>query len=254
MVENLFDLTGKVAIVTGGTKGLGYGMAKGLAKAGADIVVVSRTAADCERVAAEIAAMDRRAIGIPTDISRIDSIHKMVDLAAEVMGKIDILINNAGTAVTKLALKVTEEDWDYVVNLNLKGQFFLAQAVAKLMMEQKSGSIINIASVLGVIVDTNVLPYIVSKAGLIHMTKALALEWARYNIRVNAVSPGYVITQMNEKEFSDPKVLNHFLNKTPQHRLGEVGDIVGAVVYLASGASEYTTGSNLLVDGGMHII
>jgi NAD(P)-dependent dehydrogenase (short-subunit alcohol dehydrogenase family) len=254
MSENLFDLTGKVAIVTGATKGLGYGMAKGLARACADIVVVSRTATDCQKVAAEITGTGRKSIAIPTDVSKIDSIHKMVDEAAKKMGKIDILVNNAGAAITKPALELTEDDWDYVIDLNLKGQFFLAQAVGKLMKEQKSGSIINIASVFGLIVDTNVLPYNVSKAGLIHMMKALASEWARYNIRVNAVSPGYVITSMNEKEFSDSKVLNHFLKKIPQHHLGEVDDIVGAVLYLASDAAKFATGSNFLVDGGMHIL
>ncbi|MEA4926782.1 MAG: glucose 1-dehydrogenase [Syntrophomonadaceae bacterium] len=254
MAENLFDLTGKVAIVTGGTKGLGYGMAKGLAKAGADIVIVSRTPADCERVAAEIAATGRRSIGIPTDVSKVESVQKMVDQAVAEMGHIDILVNNAGTAVTKPALDLTEEDWDYVVDLNLKGQFFIAQTVGKLMAAQKSGSIINIASVFGVIVDKNVLPYHASKAGLIHMTKALASEWARYGIRVNTVSPGYVITPMNEKEFSDPKVMDHFVKKIPQRHLGEIEDIVGAVVYFASDASKYATGSNLLVDGGMNIL
>ncbi len=167
MAEYLFDLTGKTAIITGATKGLGYGIAKTLASAGADIVVVSRTAADCRKVAAEIAGMGRRAIGIPADISKIDSINRMVDEAAQAMGKIDILVNNAGTAVTKPALELTENDWDNILNLNLKGQFFLAQAVAKLMQPQKSGSIINIASVFGVIVDTNILPYNISKAGLI---------------------------------------------------------------------------------------
>jgi NAD(P)-dependent dehydrogenase (short-subunit alcohol dehydrogenase family) len=254
MPENFFDLTGKSAIVTGATKGLGYGIAKALAKAGADIVVVSRTKLDCKKIAAEIASMGRKSIGIPADVSKIDSINMMVDRAAEEMGKIDILINNAGTAITKPAFELTEEDWDNVVDLNLKGQFFLAQAVGKLMKEQKSGSIINIASVFGVIVDSNILPYNISKAGLIHMTNALASEWARYSIRVNTVSPGYVITSMNEKEFSDSKVLNHFLKKIPQRHLGEVRDIVGAVLYLASDAAKFTTGSNILVDGGMHIL
>jgi NAD(P)-dependent dehydrogenase (short-subunit alcohol dehydrogenase family) len=229
-------------------------MAKGLADYGANVVVVSRTAADCERVAAEISAMGVEAIPMPTDVSKVESIEAMVRNVVEKFGKIDILVNNAGTAVTKPALKLTEEDWDYVFDLNIKGTFFLAQTVAKQKAEQKSGSIINIASVFGVIVDKNVLPYHASKAGLIHMTKAMANEWARYNVRVNAVSPGYVITPMNEKEFSDPKVLNHFLAKIPQRHLGEVDDIVGAVVYLASDAAKYSTGSNILVDGGMHIL
>lgn len=254
MTENLFDLTGKNAIVTGATKGLGYGIAKALAKAGANIVVVSRTAVDCQEVAAEIQAMGCKSIGIPADISMVDSLRMMVNKAAEEFGEIDILVNNAGAAITKPALELTEEDWDKIVDLNLKGQFFLAQAVGKLMKEQKSGSIINIASVFGVIVDSNILPYNVSKAGLIQMTKALASEWARYNIRVNTVSPGYVITSMNEKEFNNSNILNHILKKIPQRHLGEVCDIVGSVLYLASDASRFTTGSNILVDGGMHIL
>jgi Dehydrogenases with different specificities (related to short-chain alcohol dehydrogenases) len=254
VAENLFDLTGKIALITGATKGLGYGIAKAMASAGADIVAVSRTVSDCQKVAEEIKRLGRRAIGIPANISTLESINQMVDEAARVMGRIDILVNNAGTAVTKPALELTEDDWDQVVDLNLKGQFFLAQAIGKLMQQQKSGSIINIASVFGVIVDTNILPYTISKAGLIHMTKALAAEWAKYSIRVNTVSPGYVITSMNEKEFSNPKVLNHFLKKIPQRHLGEVQDITGAVLYLASDAAAFTTGSNILVDGGMHIL
>lgn len=249
-----FDLTGKVSIVTGATKGLGYGMAKALAQAGSDIVVVSRTPAECEKVAAEIEGMGVRALAAPTDVSNLESINTLVDTAVEKMGKIDVLVNNAGTAVTKPALELTEADWDRVVDLNLKGVFFLAQAVGKQMQKQMSGKIINIASAYGLVVDVNVLPYISSKAGVIMMTKALAVEWARYNIQVNAVSPGYVITPMNEKVFSDPKVVERFSKRIPQRRLGEVEDIAGAVIYLASGAANYTTGANIVVDGGISVL
>jgi NAD(P)-dependent dehydrogenase (short-subunit alcohol dehydrogenase family) len=253
MVVKQFDLSGKVSIVTGATKGLGYGMAKALAQAGSDIVVVSRTPAECETVAAEIEGMGRRALAVPTDIANLDSINKLVDTVVEKMNKIDILVNNAGTGITKPSLELTEEDWDRVVDVNLKGVFFLAQAVGKQMKKQQFGKIINIASVYGFVAGTNVLPYISSKAGVLMMTKALAVEWARYNIRVNSVSPGYVLTAMNEKELGDPKIQEHFMKRIPLRRLGEVDEIAGAVLYLASDASNYSTGVNIVVDGGISL-
>lgn len=250
-VYDRFDLTGKTAIVTGATKGLGYGMSMALAQAGADIVVVSRTASDCEKVAAEIEGMGRKALALPADMTKFDTLGGLVDTVVEKMGKVDILVNNAGVGITKPALDITEDEWDKVVDLNLKGVFFLAQAVGRQMKKQNSGKIINISSAYGVVADANVTPYISSKAAVIMMTKALAVEWARYNIQVNSVCPGYVITSMNEKEFSDPKVRDHFVKKIPQRRLGEIEDLGGVVVYLASKASDYVTGSNIIVDGGI---
>lgn len=250
MTNSPFDLTGKVALVTGATKGLGYGMAMQLAQAGADIIVVSRTPSDCEQVAEEIRAMGRKALAAPTDVSKLHLINELVDRSVQGMGKIDVLVSNAGTAVTKTAVDLTEEDWDWVVNLNLKGVFFLAQAVGKQMISQKGGKIINIGSILGLVGDVSVLPYCASKGGVVQLTKALALEWARYNIQVNCVCPGYVRTPMNDKEFSDPKILDRMLKKIPMHRLGQVDDIAGAVVYLASNSSNYITGTTLTVDGG----
>ncbi len=250
MSKNPFDLTGKVAIVTGSTKGLGHGMAVALANAGANIVIVSRTPAECDQVAKEIAALGVQTLSAPTDVSKPEGIQGLVDKAIAKFGKIDILVNNAGTAVTKPAETLTIEDWDRVVNVNLKGVFLMAQAVGREMIKQKSGKIINIASMFGLVGDKNVLPYLASKGGVIQLTRGLALEWTKYNIQVNSVAPGYVKTPINEKEFSDEKVYNYIIGKTPMRRLGAVEDIAGAVVYLASNASNYVTGSTITVDGG----
>ena len=245
-----FDLTGKVAIVTGATKGLGYGMAMGLAQAGADIVVVSRTAKDCEAVAQEIEAMGRRALAAPTDVSNSASIQELVQKTVEKFGKVDILVNNAGTAVTKKAEDLSEEDWDWVLDINLKGVFLLAQEVGKVMIQQKRGKIINISSIFGSVGDKAVLPYLASKGGVNQLTKGLALEWSKHNIQVNAVAPGYVLTPINEKELTQEKVYNYITGKIPMRRLGEAHEIAGAVIYLASEASNYVTGATIAVDGG----
>lgn len=244
------DLTGRVALVTGATKGLGYGMVMGLAQAGADIIVVSRTSVDCEKVAKEIEAMGRRALPIPADVSTVSGIEKLVSRAIKEMGKIDILVNNAGRGITRKAVEVTEEEWDATLNLNLKGVFFLCQAVGKHMIENNKGTIINISSAAALKQDINLSPYYTSKAGVVQLSKVLALEWARYNLRVNCVCPGYVVTSLNEKEFSDPRVLEHFVKAIPMRRIGTVGEIAGIVVYLASDASRYVTGAVFSVDGG----
>lgn len=244
------DLTGRIALVTGATKGLGYGMALGLAQMGADIVVVSRTAADCANVAKEIETMGRKAIAAPADVSTVQGIEKLVSKVIREIGKIDILVNNAGTAVTQKAVDITEREWDTTLNLNLKGIFFLCQAVGKHMIERRQGSIINISSAAGLKQDINLSPYYISKAGAIQLSKVLALEWARHNIRVNCVCPGYVMTPLNEKELSNPKISDHFLKRIPLRKFGEVGEIAGIVVYLASDASRYVTGSVFSIDGG----
>ncbi|OPY85420.1 MAG: 2-dehydro-3-deoxy-D-gluconate 5-dehydrogenase [Smithella sp. PtaU1.Bin162] len=245
------DLTGRVAMVTGATKGLGYGMAMGLAQAGADIIVVSRTPADCEKVAKEIEMMGRKALSVAADVSTVKGIEKLVSYAVKEMGQIDILVNNAGIGITKKAVEVTEEEWDATLNLNLKGIFFLCQMVGKHMIERRSGSIINISSAAGLKQEVNVAPYYISKAGAIQLSKVLALEWARYNLRVNCVCPGYVMTSLNEKELSDPQILERFVKTISMRRLGTVGEIAGIVVYLASDASRYVTGAVFSVDGGL---
>jgi len=245
-----FDLTNKVAVVTGATKGLGYGMALALAQAGANVVVVSRTVADCEKVAAEIKSIGRDALPVPTDVTNQEAIQKLVNSAVEKFGRIDILVNNAGSAITKKAEDLTMEDWDRVTGIDLRAVFMVAQAVGRVMIQQKSGKIINIASIFGLVGDKQVLPYLAAKGGVIQMTKGLALEWARYNIQVNAVAPGYVITPMNEKDLMDEKIYNHVTGKIPMRRLGQIEDIAGSVVFLASEAANYITGSTLAVEGG----
>ncbi|MFZ5753642.1 MAG: SDR family NAD(P)-dependent oxidoreductase [Bacillota bacterium] len=250
MAGTHFDLSGKVAIVTGATKGIGYGLAVALARYGANIIVVSRNQADCEGTAAEIKGLGREALPVSTDVTSLDQIQNMVKKTINHFGRVDILVNNAGTALTKKAEDITEEDWDRVLNVDLKGVFFCAQAVGKEMIKQKRGKIINVASILGLVGDRQVLPYCAAKGGVIQLTKALALEWARYNIQVNALCPGYVKTSMNEKELSQEKIYNHIIGKIPVRRIGEVGDMTGAAVFLASEASDYMTGQTLVIDGG----
>lgn len=247
---NLFDLTGRVAIVTGGSKGLGFGMAQTLAKQGADVVIVSRNQAEGEAVAESIHVLGRRSIALAVDVQKIESIQQMVQSVQETFGRIDILVNNAGVGVTKFALDVTEEDWDRVIDTNLKGVFFCAQAVAKVMKEQNYGKIINIASVGGAVGAIGISPYCASKAGVINLTRALAKEWARYNITVNAIGPGYIKTSINEAELSNEGFVNKLLSSLAIKRLGELDDLSGAVVLLASEASNYLTGQTIFVDGG----
>ncbi|HHV72886.1 MAG TPA: glucose 1-dehydrogenase [Clostridia bacterium] len=244
------SLKDKVAIVTGSTKGIGKGIAFGLAQAGANVVVVSRHQNDCDRVAAEIAQLGVETLPVAADVTKMKDIENLVNSTLARFGRIDILVNNAGTALTKKAEEITEEDWDRVLDVDLKGVFFCAQAVGKQMIKQKRGKIINIGSILGTVADRQVLPYCVSKGGVAQMTKALALEWAKYNIQVNSLCPGYVITPMNEADLRNEKIASHILRKIPVRRLGEVEDMVGAAIFLASEASNYMTGQSIFVDGG----
>ncbi|WP_042351362.1 SDR family NAD(P)-dependent oxidoreductase [Bacillus massiliigorillae] len=247
---NRFDLSGRVAIVTGGSKGLGSGMAYALAEQGADVVITSRNQAEGELVAEKIRSMGRRSIALSVDVQDISSINQMVKTVTEEFGKIDILINNAGVGVTKFALEVTEEDWDRVVDTNLKGVFFCAQAVAKVMKEQKYGKIINVSSLAGMKGSNAMAPYCASKAGVINLTRALAKEWARYNINVNAIAPGYIQTALNEEELSNEAFRSKLLSAMPIKRLGELDDLAGTVALLASEASSYITGQTIIIDGG----
>ncbi len=244
------SLEGKVAVVTGATKGLGYGIAHGLAAAGADLVIVSRHQKDCEKVASEIEAVGRQALPQASDMRDIASIDLLVEKTINRYGRIDVLVNNAGTAVTRAPEQVTEEEWDAVLDLNLKGAFFTAQRVGQQMIQQQHGKIINVASVFGFVGDGNIVAYCASKGGLILMTKSLALAWARYNIQVNAIAPGYIETEMNTDVLNQEKVFKHLMKNTPAKRLGKVEDVIGAVVYMSSPAADYMTGQSIVVDGG----
>ena len=244
-------LEGKTAVITGATKGIGLGFARALAKEGANIVVVSRTAADCERVSSELQSeYGVKALPCATDVTNLAQIETLMAKTVEHFGTIDILVNNAGSAITKKAEDLTEADWDRVLNVDLKGVFFCAQAAGRAMIQQKSGKIINVASILGLVGDKQVLPYCVAKGGVVQMTKALALEWARYNIQVNAICPGYVVTEMNRADLETERISSHILRKIAMRRYGEVEDMAAACVFLASGGSDYMTGANLVIDGG----
>ena len=245
------DVKGKICVVTGSTKGIGKGIAEALAENGGTVVICSRKQNECDAVAAEIRekyGVD--AIGVSADITKTEAIENLFNTVMEKYGRVDVLVNNAGSAITKRAEDLTEEDFDHVLALDLRAVFFCSQAAGKIMIKQKSGKIISIASVLGVVADKQVLPYCVAKGGVLQMTRALALEWAKYNIQVNAICPGYVITELNRKELTDEKIGGGLLRKTAMRRFGEVEEIAGAAVYLASDASSYTTGEPIIVDGG----
>ena len=245
------DVKGKICVVTGSTKGIGKGIAEALAENGGTVVICSRKQNECDAVAAEIRekyGVD--AIGVSADITKTEAIENLFNTVMEKYGRVDVLVNNAGSAITKRAEDLTEEDIDHVLALDLRAVFFCSQAAGKIMIKQKSGKIISIASVLGVVADKQVLPYCVAKGGVLQMTRALALEWAKYNIQVNAICPGYVITELNRKELTDEKIGGGLLRKTAMRRFGEVEEIAGAAVYLASDASSYTTGEPIIVDGG----
>ncbi len=248
-----FSLSGKVALVTGGSRGIGKAIAVGLAKFGADVAVTSRKLPDLEEVATEIQRLGRRSIAVAAHVGRMEEINSLVPKVKDELGRIDILVNNAGTNPTMdQAMDIEERAWDSIMNLNLKGLFFLSQAVARLMKEQGGGKIINVASVAGITPD--ILPvYSISKAGVIMATKVMAQQWAQYNIRVNAIAPGLTKTRFSEALWSNPDVLQVAMERTPLRRVAEPNEMVGAAIFLASDASSYVTGHVLVVDGGSAI-
>jgi len=247
-----FDLSGRSALVTGASSGLGRHFAHVLARAGAEVIVAARRADVLQEVCSEIADRGGVARAIPLDVSDHGSVETGIEAAAA-SGGLDILINNAGVTLTKSVLDVSEEEWDRVVDTNLKGNFLVAQASARIMKTQgRGGAIINIASILGLRVAGHVSPYAASKAGVVHLTKAMALELARYNIRVNALCPGYIETELNQ-DFFKSEAGEALVRRIPQRRLGRPADLDGALLLLCSEAGSYITGSTLAVDGG-HLV
>lgn len=248
-----FSLEGKVALVTGGSRGIGRAAALGLAQAGADVVVASRKLPDLEKAAEEIRGLGRKSLAVAAHIARMDEINNLVSKVKDEFGRIDILVNNAGTnPVMDPALDIEERAWDSIMNLNLKGLFFLSQAVARVMKEQGGGKIINVASVEGL--TPGILPvYAISKAGVIMATKVMANEWAKYNIRINAIAPGLTKTRFSEALWSSPDIFQGAMMGTPMGRIAEPEEMVGAIIYLASDASSYVTGQVLAIDGGATI-
>ena len=244
----LFDLTGKAAVVTGASTGLGMGMTLGLASAGADILLVDHV--ECEEVACKVRDLGRRAETLTVDLLQMASIATVAEKALAEFGKIDILVNNAGIIRRAPALEFTEKDWDEVMQLNSKTAFFLAQAAARDMVKRQYGKIINIASLLafqgGIIVPS----YSASKGAIAQVTKALANEWAPHGIKVNAIAPGYMATSNTRALREDPIRSKAILDRIPAGRWGVPEDLQGAAVFLASAASDYVTGHVLVVDGG----
>ncbi|HNQ65527.1 MAG TPA: glucose 1-dehydrogenase [Smithella sp.] len=247
------SLENKVALVTGGSRGIGRAIALGLAKSGADVVIASRKIGDLENVAGEIKSLGRKCLPVATHIGRLEEIKNLVDKAAAEFGRIDILVNNAATNPTMVpAMDIDDRAWDSIMNLNLKGLFFLSQAVARIMKEKGGGRIINVASVAGLSPD--ILPvYSISKAGVIMATKVMAQQWAIYNIRANAIAPSLTKTKFSEPLWTNQDILNIAMSRTPLGRPAEPDDMVGAVIFLASDASDYITGQVLAIDGGMTI-
>jgi 2-deoxy-D-gluconate 3-dehydrogenase len=247
-MTQLFDLNGQVAVVTGANTGLGAGLALALAQAGADIVAAGRSAAD--DTARLVEAAGRRFHFIQADLSGTGAVPAVVDGALAAFGRLDILVNNAGIISRADALDVTEEDWDRVVDTNLKSLFFLSQAAARHMAAQGRGKIINIASLLSFQGGIRVPAYTASKSAVAGLTKALANEWARHGINVNAIAPGYFDTNNTEALRRDPVRNSQILERIPAGRWGQPDDLAGAAVFLASRASDYVHGIVLPVDGG----
>lgn len=250
MDKMLGGVSGRVAIVTGATRGIGQAIAQAYAAAGIKVAVVSRSAADCEQAARAINETGGAAMAAHCDVTQVAAFRQVVEQVVERWGRLDILVNNAGTAITRKAIDLSEEEWDRVVDLDLKSVFFCAQSAARVMIPQQSGKIINVASILGLVGANGLIPYCAAKGGVVNLSRALASEWARYGIQVNSLCPGYVITDINREKLSDEKTQAALLAKTPAGRLGQVGDMTGAALFLASPASDYMTGQSLTVDGG----
>lgn len=245
-----FDLTGKVALVTGASSGLGVHFARTLAAADASVAIAARRADRLASLQAELQATGAKAIAVELDVQSAESITAAFAAAEKALGPIDIVVNNAGISIVKPALEMPVEDWDAVVNTNLRGAWLVAQTAGKRWLTaRRPGVVVNIASILGLRTIGQVAPYNASKAGLIHLTRALAMEWARHDIRVNAICPGYIETEMNSDFWKTPAG-QRLIDRIPQRRIGKPEHLDGALLLLASEAGSFMTGSVLTVDGG----
>lgn len=252
MKNPLFDLTGKTAVVTGTSRGLGQYMARALARAGADLVLTSRNADSLKEFQQEILALGRKAVALELDVRDPMSIERMADAALKEYSGIDILVNNAGCNVRKRATEVSWDDWNLVLDTNLRGTFFVSQALAsRSMMPNRYGRIINIGSVTCVAGYSGLGPYCASRGGVKQLTMSLADDWGEYGITVNCLAPGWFKTAQNAVLYENEKWVEYLCDRIPLNRPGQPNDLDGAVVFLASDASEYITGQTLLVDGGI---
>lgn len=248
-----FSLAGRVVLVTGASRGIGRACALACAGAGADVIAGVRKLNDGAKLADEIKALGRRALAVQMDLADLSGVRAGIAQAHRHFGRIDVLVNNVGLGPENLAENVREEDFDLTVNINLKGTFFTTQAVAKLMMAQKSGRIINISSQAGSVVLKGEAIYCMSKAAINHLTRCLAFEWAPHGITVNSVSPTFITTDGTGPSLADPQFRQQVLSHIPLGRIGDPIDVAGTVVFLASPAASLITGANILVDGGWSV-
>ena len=246
-----FNLTGKVAIVTGASRGLGQYFGRALAKSGADLVITSRRKDDCAEFVKEIEALGRKAIPVELDVRNYDSIVQFAEDAEAAFGKIDILVNNAGCNVRKPAVDISWDEYNLVLETNLRGTFFVAQQIAKKMIPREYGRIVNIGSVTSVFGYAGIAPYCASRGGVKQLTMALADEWGRFGITVNCLAPGWFRTEQNKVLYDNQEWLEYLKDRIPVKRPGQPDDLDGAVVFLASEESRYVSGQTLLVDGGI---
>lgn len=246
-----FEFAGKTVVITGGTKGIGYGIAMAFARCHANVVISSRHQSDCDRVEREIKALGGFAEGICADVRRTTDIEKLIRGAVMTFGGIDVLVNCAGAAVTRKILDLTEEEYNMVMDTNLKSVLFASKAAAEEMRKSgKGGRIIQIASIGGVKGSNGLSVYGASKAAVINLTKTMAIEWSRYSIQTNAICPGYVVTDINRAQFEDERFKEKELKKIPQRRLGTVDEIAGLVLYLASDLGYMINGEAIVADMG----
>jgi NAD(P)-dependent dehydrogenase (short-subunit alcohol dehydrogenase family) len=251
MSDELFSVSGQVVLVSGGSRGIGRAIAEGFASRGAQVVVTGREDATLSETATAISHGDLKVKPIVCDVSKLADIQQLVPAVVREFGRIDTLVNVAGVNRRKRVETFTPEDYDFIMNINLRGLFFLAQEAGKHMIDRKQGSIINIDSLNTYAPLKGVIPYAMSKAGVSMMTRGLAMEWGPHGVRVNALAPGFILTDLTRKLWSQPHMQAWGLPNTPLRRLGEVEDMVGTCIYLASRASAFMTGQVLYVDGGM---
>ena len=249
-MQDLFDLSGKIAIVTGTSRGLGQYFARALASAGADLVITSRDLSRLEEFKQEIESLGRKALAVKLDVLSQSDIEDMVRAAMKEYGKIDILVNNAGLNIRSPSAELSWQDWDTVLDTNLKGAFFCAQAVAKEMIKRKYGRIVNVGSCTCVFGMEGIAPYTASRGGILQVSRSLAAEWGRYGITVNVLAPGWFKTAQNAVLYENKKWVDYITSRIPLNRPGQPHDLDGTVVFLASDASAYITGQIILVDGG----